>query len=241
MTEIVEKAKTGPWDVFQSMLLPLTLLIGGFFVYKWLTGQSSPIYTNGGTIAGGGGGIQPGEQGPSKVYGPAGTLSNGNPVTNALSFITAGPGTGTRASTFPLAGPGMMSTSRALDPSEAAYLGNTGQVGNQWLAKNNIPLMPSSLGSTTRYAVFTGERVDTQAGSVLAMVSGRDSPIQGQTAYYNPASGQAWGGNTNVVNYLYNTAAPSVQGNDYASAISKARTTAEVNALTAAAWRARYA
>jgi hypothetical protein len=210
MAQIVESAQTNGWDTLGKFLPIAGIIVGAYFIYTWLTGQSSSIYTNGGTPTNG---SNNGQGGPSSMATGL-FLSNGQAVgTSATKLIEAGPATNVKF--WPLGG---MTMSRSADPSEAAYLTNTGQVGNQWLAKNNVPLMPSSAGSVSRYAIFTGSVLSTKSGSVLEMVSGRDTPIAGQVAVYNPATGKSWGGNSNTVNYLYNSSDPA-----------------------AAAWRARFA
>lgn len=75
--------------------------------------------------------------------------------------------------------------------------------------------------SWTTEAIKTGT-VQTQLGTLDTLLSGRGwtgdgEPISGQVAYYNPVSGQAWGGEVGTMDWLYNSMDPA-----------------------AVAWRARY-
>lgn len=90
------------------------------------------------------------------------------------------------------------------------------------------PGQPESLtggGSWTRYGLPATEALQALVASwtppgaapLVAVQSGRDQPLAGQVAVYNPATGNAWGGEVGTVEWLYASADPA-----------------------AAAWRARY-
>jgi len=75
--------------------------------------------------------------------------------------------------------------------------------------------------SWTSESIKTGT-VNTALGTLDTLLSGRGwtadgGPITNQVAYYNPETGNAWGGVTSTMDFLYNSDAPE-----------------------AIAWRARY-
>lgn len=90
--------------------------------------------------------------------------------------------------------------------------------------------------SWTRYAVPAALPNWAPPG-LVAMVSGRDQPIAGQVAFYNPTTGNAWGGVVDTMKYLYTAGLGSVCD---IAALNACRNVQCTNDITAACWRQNY-
>lgn len=99
--------------------------------------------------------------------------------------------------------------------------------------------------SWTRFAVALpkAQIPAWQPANLIPLQSGDAThAIAGQIAEYNPATGNAWGGQVETVKYLYTTpgtCAATVE--ERTAQINACRDQACVDAITACAWRATYA
>ena len=120
-----------------------------------------------------------------------------------------------------------LNAKRPLDPSEAQWVVGQQTLSQRLFADTGIKTsLDLSMGSWTRMAQPAGGIGSTfrtiptpgvSGGLVVPLQSGRDTLIPNQIAVLNPTTGNAWGGGSSTMDFLYNSSAPE-----------------------AVAWRARY-